>query len=110
MTFDPQRLLRDLFATAIAAAHPRQVLADHLPADRSGRVIVIGTGTGTGKAAAAMAEVIEQQWQGEVSGLVVTRYEHGADCKKIEVVEAAHPVPDGAGERVPAACWSWCRT
>ncbi len=106
MTFDPQRLLRDLFATAIAAAHPRQVLADHLPADRSGRVIVIGTG----KAAAAMAEVIEQQWQGEVSGLVVTRYEHGADCKKIEVVEAAHSVPDGAGERVPAACWSWCRT
>ena len=96
MTFDPQRLLRDLFATAIAAAHPRQVLADHLPADRSGRVIVIGAG----KAAAAMAEVIEQQWQGEVSGLVVTRYEHGADCRKIEVVEAAHPVPDDAGERV----------
>ena len=96
MTFDPQRLLRDLFATAIAAAHPRQVLADHLPADRSGRVIVIGAG----KAAAAMAEVIEQEWQGEVSGLVVTRYEHGAECKKIEVVEAAHPVPDDAGERV----------
>ena len=96
MTFDPQRLLRDLFATAIAAAHPRQVLADHLPADRSSRVIVIGAG----KAAAAMAEVIEQEWQGEVSGLVVTRYEHGADCKKIEVVEAAHPVPDDAGERV----------
>ena len=96
MTFDPQSLLRDLFATAIAAAHPRQVLADHLPADRSGRVIVIGAG----KAAAAMAEVIEQEWQGEVSGLVVTRYQHGAECKKIEVVEAAHPVPDDAGERV----------
>ena len=85
-----------LFASAIDAAHPRQVLADHLPADRSGRVIVIGAG----KAAAAMAEVIEQEWQGEVSGLVVTRYEHGANCEKIEVVEAAHPVPDDAGERV----------
>ncbi len=96
MTFDPQRLLRDLFATAIAAAHPDQVLADHLPADRSGKVIVIGAG----KAAAAMAAVIEREWQGEVSGLVVTRYEHGADCHKIEVVEAAHPVPDDAGERV----------
>ncbi|MBS7660841.1 glycerate kinase [Pseudomonas lalucatii] len=96
MSIDPQRLLRELFAAAIDAAHPRQVLADHLPADRSGRVIVIGAG----KAAAAMAEVIEHEWQGEVSGLVVTRYEHGAACRKIEVVEAAHPVPDDAGERV----------
>ncbi|WPC06895.1 glycerate kinase [Pseudomonas benzenivorans] len=96
MSIDPQSLLRELFSAAIDAAHPRQVLADHLPADRSGRVIVIGAG----KAAAAMAEVIEREWQGEVSGLVVTRYEHGADCKKIEVVEAAHPVPDDAGERV----------
>ncbi|MBS7724419.1 glycerate kinase [Pseudomonas lalucatii] len=96
MSIDPQRLLRELFAAAIDAAHPRQVLADHSPADRSGRVIVIGAG----KAAAAMAEVIEHEWQGEVSGLVVTRYEHGAACRKIEVVEAAHPVPDDAGERV----------
>ncbi|MFC4863580.1 glycerate kinase type-2 family protein [Pseudomonas sp. MAHUQ-62] len=93
MSLDPKAFLRDLFATAIAAAHPRQVLADHLPADRSGRVIVIGAG----KAAAAMAEVIEQEWRGEISGLVVTRYGHGANCKKIEVVEAAHPVPDAAG-------------
>jgi hydroxypyruvate reductase len=95
-SFNPTSLLRELFASAIDAAHPRQVLADYLPADRSGRVIVIGAG----KAAAAMAEVIEREWQGEVSGLVVTRYEHGANCKKIEVVEAAHPVPDDAGERV----------
>jgi glycerate 2-kinase len=96
MPIDPQRLLRDLFTSAIDAAHPRQVLADYLPTDHSGRVIVIGAG----KAAAAMAAVIEHVWQGEVSGLVVTRYEHGADCQKIEVVEAAHPVPDDAGERV----------
>lgn len=96
MTKDPQGLLRDLFDTAIAAAHPRQVLAPHLPEDRTGRAIVIGAG----KAAAAMAEAIEQVWEGEISGLVVTRYEHGANCKKIEVVEAAHPVPDDAGERV----------
>ncbi|MEX6504597.1 glycerate kinase type-2 family protein [Pseudomonas zhanjiangensis] len=96
MSIDPQSLLRELFAAAIDAAHPRQVLADCLPADRSGRVIVIGAG----KAAAAMAEVIEREWQGEVAGLVVTRYEHGANCSKIEVVEAAHPVPDDAGERV----------
>ncbi|HDS1680027.1 TPA: glycerate kinase [Pseudomonas putida] len=93
MSVDPQKILRDLFDTAIAAAHPSQVLEPYLPADRSGRVIVIGAG----KAAAAMAEVVEKSWQGEVSGLVVTRYGHGANCQKIEVVEAAHPVPDAAG-------------
>jgi len=93
MSVDPQHLLRELFATAIDAAHPRQVLEPYLPADRSGRVIVIGAG----KAAAAMALVVENCWQGEVTGLVVTRYGHGAPCKKIEVVEAAHPVPDAAG-------------
>jgi len=96
MNRDPQALLRELFNAAIDAAHPRQVLADHLPADRTGRAIVIGAG----KAAAAMAEAIEAAWEGEISGLVVTRYGHGADCRKIEVVEAAHPVPDDAGERV----------
>ncbi|MDE1164043.1 MAG: glycerate kinase [Pseudomonas sp.] len=93
MSVDPQLFLRELFATAIAAAHPHQVLENHLPADRTGRVIVIGAG----KAAAAMAEVVERCWQGDVSGLVVTRYGHGARCEKIEVVEAAHPVPDAAG-------------
>lgn len=93
MSDDPQTLLRALFDAAVAAAHPRQVLEPHLPADRSGRVIVIGAG----KAAAAMAEVVEKHWQGDVSGLVVTRYGHGASCQKIEVVEAAHPVPDAAG-------------
>ena len=44
-----------------------------------------------------MAKAVEDHWQGELSGLVVTRYGHGADCKKIEVVEAAHPVPDARG-------------
>jgi glycerate 2-kinase len=93
MPIDPHNLLRTLFTRAVAAAHPQQVLAEHLPVDRSGRVIVIGAG----KAAAAMAQVVEAQWQGEISGLVVTRYAHGANCQTIEVVEAAHPVPDAAG-------------
>ncbi|WP_263139396.1 glycerate kinase [Pseudomonas sp. RIT-PI-AD] len=96
MSLDPHSLLRDLFATAVDAAHPSRVLSAHLPEDRSGRAIVIGAG----KAAAAMAAAFEAAWDGEVSGLVVTRYGHGADCRKIEVVEAAHPVPDDAGERV----------
>nr|BFE95140.1 hypothetical protein GCM10020185_56760 [Pseudomonas brassicacearum subsp. brassicacearum] len=78
MSVDPQQLLRELFATAIDAAHPQHVLERYLPSGRSGRVIVIGAG----KAAAAMAQVVERCWQGEVSGLVVTRYGHGAPCQK----------------------------
>ncbi len=106
MSVDPQQLLRELFATAIDAAHPQHVLERYLPSDRSGRVIVIGAG----KAAAAMAQVVERCWQGEVSGLVVTRYGHGAPCQKIEIVEAAHPVPDAAGWPWPGGCWKWSAT
>ena len=95
MPVDPPEFLRQIFDAAVAAAHPRQTLAAHLPAERNGRLIVIGAG----KAAAAMAEVVEQAWSGEVSGLVVTRYGHGANCRRVEVLEAAHPVPDAAGEQ-----------
>ncbi|MCO3509465.1 glycerate kinase [Pseudomonas aeruginosa] len=96
MSTDPRAFLTELFNTAVAAGHPYQVLADHLPEDRSGRAIVIGAG----KAAGAMAEVVEKHWQGEIQGLVVAPYRYGAQCSRIEVVEASHPVPDDAGERV----------
>lgn len=69
-----------------------------LPAAPPGRTLVIGAGKG----AAAMAAVVEKHWQGPLSGLVVTRYGHGADCRTIEVVEAAHPVPDAAGQQAAA--------
>ena len=46
-----------------------------------------------------MAQAVEAHWSGPLSGLVVTRYGHGAPCRRIEVVEAAHPVPDAAGQR-----------
>jgi hydroxypyruvate reductase len=52
---------------------------------------------GAGKAAAAMAHAVESNWSGELSGLVVTPYGHAVQCNQIEVVEAAHPVPDTAG-------------
>jgi hydroxypyruvate reductase len=53
---------------------------------------------GGGKASAAMARAFDEHWIGALSGLVVTRYGHGAPCKRIEIVEAAHPVPDAGGE------------
>ncbi|SOY40983.1 glycerate kinase type-2 family protein [Cupriavidus taiwanensis] len=92
---EPRALLRELFDTAVASVSASHCLPPHLPTPPRGRTVVIGAG----KAAAAMAQAVEANWQGELSGLVVTRYGHGADCRRIEVVEAAHPVPDEAGAR-----------
>lgn len=44
-----------------------------------------------------MAQAVEQRWNRDVSGLVVTRYGYDAPCRKIDIVEAGHPVPDSAG-------------
>ena len=82
-----------MFDAAIAAALPDKSLPAYLPKPSKGRTIVVGCG----KAAASMAKAVEDHWRGEISGLVVTRYGHHAPTRKIEVVEAAHPVPDLAG-------------
>jgi glycerate 2-kinase len=94
MVDDPRGLLKSMFAAAIAAALPERCLPGKLPAPPRGRTIVVGAG----KASAAMAAALEKHWQGELSGLVVTRYGHAAQCRRIEIVEAAHPVPDAAGQ------------
>jgi glycerate 2-kinase len=86
-------LLRRMFDAAVAAAQPSVVLPRHLPAPPRGRTIVIGAG----KPTAAMAAALEAHWPGPLEGLVVTRYGYGDDVRRIEVVEAAHPVPDAAG-------------
>ena len=86
-------LLRTLCDAAIAAAQPSLCLPAHLPAQPKGRTIVVGAG----KASAAMAAAVEANWQGPLEGLVLTRYGHGCPCQHIEIVEAAHPVPDRAG-------------
>jgi hydroxypyruvate reductase len=90
----PREILRRLFDAAIAAADPASCVPPHLPPDDGGRLIVIGAG----KASAAMARAVEDHWSGPLDGLVVTRYGHGVPCQRIEIVEAAHPVPDAAGE------------
>ena len=91
-----RELLLNMFSSATAAVSADKCLPPFLPQPpANGRTLVIGAGKG----AAAMAETVEDHWQGELSGLVVTRYGHGAECRRIEVVEAAHPVPDEAGRR-----------
>jgi glycerate 2-kinase len=52
---------------------------------------------GAGKSAAAMARAVEQAWPEPLSGVVVTRYGHGAETQGVDVLEAAHPVPDANG-------------
>ena len=86
-------LLRAMFDAAVAAAQPALCLPPHLPAPPKGRLVVIGAG----KASAAMARAVEDHWHGPLEGLVVTRYGHAVPCERIEIVEAAHPVPDEAG-------------
>ena len=87
-----------MFDTAVAAALPAKCLRAHLPPAPSGRTIVVGAG----KAAAAMAHALEAHWPGPLTGLVVTRYGHAVPCKRIEIVEAAHPVPDENGRKTAA--------
>jgi len=90
--------LRALFNAAVAAADPFACLPAHLPTPPKGRTLVIGAG----KAAGSMAKALEDHWPGPLEGLVVTRYDHKLPTSRIEVVEAAHPVPDEAGERAAA--------
>jgi glycerate 2-kinase len=89
---DPAFFLRQLFDRAVLVADPMRSLAGYLPAKPKGRVLVIGAG----KASARMAEAVEAAW-GPCEGLVITRYGYARPCRGIEIVEAAHPVPDQAG-------------
>ncbi len=93
MNHNPRALLRTMFDAAIAAALPDKTLPAYLPMPPKGRTLVVGCG----KAAGSMAKAVEDHWPGEISGMVVTRYGYNVPTKRIEVVEAAHPVPDEAG-------------
>lgn len=96
--FEPAGLLRRMFDAAVAAALPTGIVARHLPERPKGRTIVLGAG----KASAAMAAAVEAAWDGPLEGLVVTRYGHAVPSERIEIVEAAHPVPDEAGRAAAA--------
>lgn len=93
----PEAFLRQLFSVAVAAADPMLCVPAALPPKPAGRVLVIGAG----KASARMAEAAEAAW-GPLSGLVITRYGYGRPTQGIEIVEAAHPVPDAAGQAATA--------
>lgn len=89
---NPRGFLTELFNEAVAVADPMRVVASHLPRRPKGRFIVIGAG----KASARMAEAVEAHY-GPCEGLVITRYGYDRPTQGIEIVQAAHPVPDAAG-------------
>ena len=94
---DPERLLRRMFRAAVDSVDADACVPAALPRPAGGRTVVVGAG----KAAAAMARAVEREWSARghppPRGVVVTRYGHAVDCRHVEVIEAAHPVPDAAG-------------
>ncbi|MBV8036342.1 glycerate kinase [Roseateles sp.] len=98
MSVAPRTLLNQLYDVAVASALPDRLLAAKLPPPPRGRTLVLGAG----KAGGSMAQALEAAWpvDAPLSGLVITRYGHvppGYRPRRLEVVEAAHPVPDGNG-------------
>eukprot|EP01037_Dinobryon_pediforme_P006461 gene6461-6528_t len=91
-------LLLELFNSALGAAMPDGKFGPYLPPRPRGRTIVLGAG----KASARMARAFEQEWAAPLEGLVVTRYGHACPTQYIEIVEAAHPVPDEKGRATAA--------
>ena len=96
--------LNRIFMAAVASADPAKVLQHHLPSPPKGRCVVVGAG----KASAAMAAALEAAWPHvDLSGVVVTRYGHAVPTKRVEIIEASHPVPDDksaeAAKRILAA-------
>lgn len=89
----PEELLKAMFQAGVEAALPQLCVPAHLPRRPKGRTIIIGAG----KASGAMAKALEDSWDGPLEGLVVTRYGYRLPTERLEVVEAAHPVPDAAG-------------
>jgi len=91
----PRDLLVQSFHSALAAADPAKVVPPRLPDPPKGRTLVVGAG----KAGGSMARAVEDAWPAEapLSGLVITRYQHKVDTRRITVIEAGHPVPDEAG-------------
>lgn len=106
---DPRSFLKSLFDAAVSAADPENVIGGFLPAPVKGRTVVIGAG----KASAAMAASFERAWRarglGPLEGLVVTRYGHAKPCKSIEIIEAAHPVPDEKGAAAAGRILDWVK-
>jgi hydroxypyruvate reductase len=95
MSINPEEFLKEMFFETLKSVKGNEKLAKLLPEPPRGKTLVLGAGKG----AASMAKTVEENWEGDISGLVVTRYGHKIETSKIEVVEAAHPNPDKEGKK-----------
>ena len=89
----PRNFLKSLFLEAVRTADPELIIQPFVPDPPKGKTVVIGVG----KAAAKLAFALENSFKGSLSGVVVTPYGHGVNCRNIDVLEAAHPIPDENG-------------
>lgn len=92
---DTPKLLLDSFQAVIEAVNPKHFIKNHVPSEPKGRLIVVGAG----KASALMAAAFEDSYNGKIEGIVVTRYGYAVNTRHIKIMEAAHPVPDEAGQK-----------
>ena len=87
-----EKSLKLIMSAALAAAKPKDKFKK-VPTRPEGKLIVIGAG----KAAASMAREFENNYEGPIEGLVITRYGHSTETRFVKVIEAAHPEPDANG-------------
>jgi hydroxypyruvate reductase len=95
MHVSTKQFLARIFEAAIQAADTAAAIRRHLPPRPRGRAIVIGAG----KASAQMASALEEAWDGPIGGVVVTKFGSRMPLKHLDLIEAAHPLPDAAGQR-----------
>ncbi len=95
-----EQFLHALFQQAITAALPYGKILQYLPEQPAGRVVVVGAGKAGASMAVALENAMLEKWGtlSNISGCVITRYAHTEPTQMIKVIEAAHPVPDQAGE------------
>lgn len=105
MILEPRAFLASLFHAAVAAADPLAAIRAHLPERPKGRTVIVGAG----KAASQMAAALENLWEGPLEGAVVAQHGPIAVCRQIEVLQAAHPVPDEAGIAASARLFALLR-
>ena len=87
-----EKSLKLIMSAALAAAKPKDKFKK-VPTRPEGKLIVIGAG----KAAASMAREFENNYEGPIEGLVITRYGHSTETRFVKVIEAGHPEPDENG-------------
>jgi hydroxypyruvate reductase len=100
----------DIFFSGLNGVEPENAIKRHIR--RLGNDLVTPNGTydlntyrniyivGGGKAGAPMAKAMEDILGERISeGLVIVKYGHGEETRKVKVLEAAHPIPDESGVR-----------